>query len=293
MEIPATERRSSEHRALDLLDPAGLAEVFSDNDRQAVEAVRGARAEIAQAIAMARDALGSGGRLLLSGAGTSGRLAVIEAAECWPTFSSDRVQALIAGGSQAFLKAREGAEDDREQGATDARALNLGAKDLFVGVAASGRTPYVWGTLDAAREAKAKTAILSCASPTEAWVDLQIVLATGPEALTGSTRLKAGTATKCALNAITTGAFALLGKVMDNLMVDVVPSNAKLVVRARGIVQTLGGVDADRAGALLDAAGGQVKTAVLMACTGLEAEPARERLAASGGHLRRALEADS
>lgn len=291
MELPDTEQRSSDPRALDLLDPEGLAEVFSAHDQQAVDAVRGARAEIAQAIDMARKALGAGGRLLLSGAGTSGRLAVIEAAECWPTFSSDRVQALIAGGSQAFLKAQEGAEDDRSQGGVEARALELGADDFFVGVAASGRTPFVWGTLEAAREAGSKTAILCCSPPAESWVDLAIVLETGSEALTGSTRLKAGTATKCALNAITTGAFSLLGKVMDNLMVDVVPTNAKLEIRARGIVQTLGGVQAERAQALLDAAEGQVKTAVLMARTGLDAEAARERLAASGGHLRRALEA--
>ena len=244
MDLPATERRASAGRALDQMTASELAQTFAAADREAADAVAAARDQVAAAITLAHEALSAGGRIVLTGAGTSGRLAVIEAAECWPTFSSRQVVGLIAGGPDAFVQAREGAEDDRGTGATEATALGLSATDLLIGVTASGRTPYVLGTLDAARAAGARTAFLCCSPPSEPdCARVVIELGTGPEVLTGSTRLKAGTATKCVLNAISTGAMALAGKVMDNLMVDVVPSNAKLKVRAARIVAELTGAE--------------------------------------------------
>lgn len=289
--LPATERRAS-GPALDLLEPAGLAALFAAQDRRAVEAVARAGREVARAIELAAEALGGGGRLILLGAGTSGRLAVIEAAECLPTFSNDRVIGLMAGGPGAFLRAREGAEDDRAQGRADLAALEPGPADLVLGVSASGRTPWVLGALEAARGAGAPAALLACAPPPPAEaapLALVLLLDTGPEALSGSTRLKAGTATKCALNAITTGAMARLGAVMDDLMVDVAATNAKLRARAERIVAALVPAEPARARALLEAAGGQAKPAVVMGRLGVDAATARARLATTGGHLRRAL----
>jgi N-acetylmuramic acid 6-phosphate etherase len=215
---------------------------------------------------------------------------VIEAAECWPTFSSRSVVGLMAGGQAAFLQAQEGAEDDRPGGAAALAERAPTAADFVLGIAASGRTPFVLGVLDGARAAGARAGLLCCAPPAEPdGLDVVVRLETGPEPLTGSTRMKAGTATKCALNAITTGAMARLGKVYGDLMVDVVPSNAKLRVRARRIVATLVGGEEDAAGALLEGAAGAVKVAVVMGRLGLEAPAARERLAAAGGSLRGAL----
>lgn len=291
MDLPSTEQRAVTRRALDRMTPAELAAAFEEANRQAAEAVAGARPELARAIELAAEALERGGRLVLGGAGTSGRLAVLEAAECLPTFRSDRVVGLMAGGDGALLRAREGAEDDREEGARAARALGPGAADLFLGVAASGRTPWVLGMLEAARAAGARVGLLACAAPPPGLaLDLRLVLATGPELLSGSTRLKAGTATKCALNAITTGAMARLGKVMDDLMVDVAPTNDKLRARARRIVATLVPTGEEAAGELLAQSGWEVKTAVVAGRLGLEAEAARARLEAARGHLRRCLE---
>ena len=291
MELPATEARAQDRAALDLSSPGELAALFHRHDQQAVAAVGAVQAEVARAIELARDALTAGGRVVLVGAGTSGRLAVIEAAECIPTFSSDRVVGLLAGGPAAFVRAREGAEDDRAQGAADLGALGPSSRDLVIGVTASGRTPFVLGALDAARAAGAATALLCCSPPVEAdAAALAIVLPTGPEALNGSTRMKAGTATKCVLNAITTGAMALQGKVLDDLMVDVVASNAKLVRRARRIVATAVPTSPERAAELLDAAEGAAKVAIVMGRAGVDPAAARARLDAAGGHLRRALE---
>jgi N-acetylmuramic acid 6-phosphate etherase len=273
-----------------LLCAEELATAFEQANREAAAAVEGARAEIAAAICAAYDALAAGGRVILTGAGTSGRLAVLEATECWPTFSSRAVVGLMAGGERAFVQAKEGAEDDEAAGVREANALGLAAHDLVIGVTASGRTPWVWGTLEAGRAAGAPTIIICCSPPARDGADVVIHLRTGPEVLAGSTRLKAGTATKCVLNAITTGAMARLGKVMDDLMVDVVPSNAKLVRRATRIVAELAGVDAAQARALVKEAG-EVKTAVVMGKLSLDVVAARARLEAAGGHLRRALDA--
>ncbi|HBP21375.1 MAG TPA: N-acetylmuramic acid 6-phosphate etherase [Planctomycetes bacterium] len=228
---------------------------------------------------------------MLTGAGTSGRLAVLEAAECLPTFGSEDVVGLIAGGESALLRAKEGAEDDRAGGRAAAEALELSSADFLLGVTASGRTPFVWGTLDAAQAAGAPSGLLCCSPPPADAPPrtLTIHLATGAEVLSGSTRLKAGTATKCALNAISTGAMAQLGKVYDDLMVDVIAGNAKLRLRAARIVATLVECDEERARALLAACGGEAKPAIVAGRLGLEPAEARARLSASGGHLRRAL----
>jgi N-acetylmuramic acid 6-phosphate etherase len=291
MDLPSTEQRAGD-LALDKLDPAQLADAFQRADHEAARAVAGAGQAIARTIELAAQALGGGGRLILGGAGTSGRLAVMEAAECRPTFSSDRVVGCMAGGAEAFLQAKEGAEDDRQAGADQADALGLCADDLALGISASGRTPWAWGLIERARQLGARTGMISCSPPVQPeLLDVEIVLATGPELLTGSTRLKAGTATKCALNAITTGSMARVGKVLDDLMIDVQATNAKLRDRARRIVGQAAACSEERARGLLEASDWQVKTAIVMARRSLDVERARAALAAHGGHLRHALEA--
>lgn len=293
MDLPPTEQVNPRTRDLDRLPAIDLVAAIQEEDRRAVEAACGARSAIAKALELAHAALAAGGRLVLVGAGTSGRLAVLEASECPPTFSTPRekVIALMAGGERAFTQAVEGAEDDRPQGARDARAADVGPLDFMIGVTASGRTPYVHGALGEARARGAKTALVACATPLERPGDFDalVVLETGPEALTGSTRMKAGTATKIALNAITTGAMVLWGRVHGNLMVDVAPTNAKLKARARRIVSEIAEVGLTDAGTYLDRAGGEVKTAVVMAKLKLTPEAARERLRAAKGFLREAL----
>lgn len=293
MDLPRTERRAVGGLALDLASPEELARAFARADREAADAVARAHTQVAAAIALAGETLAAGGRLLFAGAGTSGRLAVMEAAECWPTFSSRAVVGFMAGGPDAFLEAQEGAEDDANAGHRAVRERGIGAADALCGVSASGRTPFVLGALSEARAAGARTLLLSCApAPAGACADVRIELDPGPELLAGSTRLKAGTATKMVLNAITTGAMARCGKIYEDLMVDVVPSNAKLRARAVRIVAALAGVSPEEAQGLLEKAAGEVKTAVVMARAGLPAGPARVRLKAACGHLRHALEAD-
>jgi N-acetylmuramic acid 6-phosphate etherase len=287
--LPSTEGRG--RVALDLLDARGVVDALQAQDLRAVEAARAARDDVARLVELARDALGGPGRLVLVGAGTSGRLAALEAAECPPTFSTDpsKVIALLAGGDGALMKAVEGAEDDREAGARAVDEARAGAHDLVVGVTASGRTVFVLGALERARARGARTAIVACDAAARAAADHAVILDTGPEALSGSTRLKAGTATKIVLNAITTGAMALLGKVYGDLMVDVAPTNEKLVARATRIVAEIAVVDDATARGFLDRAGREPKTAIVMARLGLDAAAARERLARVNGSLRRAL----
>lgn len=249
-------------------------------------------AELAEAAAWLAETLTAGGRILLAGAGTSGRLAVLEAAECPPTFGTDpaQIQAVIAGGPEAVFAAREGAEDREEDGRAAAEGLRKG--DLLVGVSASSVTPFVRGALAAAREGGARTVLLTCAAASRelaGLVDLAIALDTGPEILTGSTRLKAGSATKAALNAITTTAMVQTGKVYENLMVDLRPGSAKLRDRAVRITAAAARVPPEEALELLRASGGEVKTAIVMARSGLAAESSRERIRAAGGSVRRAL----
>jgi N-acetylmuramic acid 6-phosphate etherase len=236
-------------------------------------------------------ALARGGRIVFAGAGTSGRLGVLEAAECPPTFGTPPrlVQAVIAGGRGAVFRSREGAEDDRAAGARELRR-RVRSGDVVVGIAASGVTPFVQGALASARRLGAATVLVTCNPAVSRRVaGLVIALDVGPEVLAGSTRLKAGTATKLVLNTLSTAAFTRLGKVHGNRMVDVVPRSAKLRARAARLVQEIGGVDARRAAGLLDAARGRVKLAVVMARLGVPASQGRRLLAAAGGVLGRAL----
>ena len=236
--------------------------------------------------------IAKGGRLFYIGAGTSGRLGVLDASECPPTFgvSPDLVQGIMAGGDTALRTSVEGAEDDAWRGASDLKAAGFTAKDSLVGIAASGRTPYVLGAIEYARTLGALTIGLSCVpnSAVGAAAEIAISPVTGAEVLTGSTRLKAGTATKLVLNMLSTGVMVRTGYVYGNLMVNMQPTNAKLVDRAARIVSAITGLDRESAGRLLDEAG-SVKTAVVMAKLGLSREAAETRLAAAGGNLRKAL----
>ena len=285
-----TEARNPRSRRLDLLSTRAVVDLLLDEDRRALVAARRTSAAVARAAALLAEAYGGGGRVLLAGAGTSGRLGVLEAAECPPTFGTDRrrIAAAMAGGKSAVFAAREGAEDDGEAGARAADRLRSG--DLLVGISASSVTPFVRGALQQARRRGAATVLVTCAGRVDRRVaDVVIAIDTGPEVLTGSTRLKAGSATKAVLNAMTTAAMVRLGKTYENLMVDLRPGSAKLRDRSRRIVAMLGAVPPTRAARLLAAADGHVKTAIAMARLGVSAEEARERIAAAGGHLRRAL----
>ena len=294
----STETLNPRSLELDRLDTREAVALFAREDRQAAEAVERAGPELARAVDLAARALASGGRLLYVGAGTSGRLALLDAVECPPTFRSDpsQVQAVLAGGPAALQRSVEGAEDSAQAGAADLRALAPGARDLVIGITAGGTTPYVHAALAAAREGGAGAILLACVArrelPDPAYVDFSIRLETGPELVCGSTRLKAGTATKLALNTISTLAMVRLGKVHGNLMIDVNTSgNTKLVDRGERLVMRVVGVERAHAKALLREAAGEVKLASLMGLRGLTAEAARERLRAHDDVLRAALEA--
>lgn len=237
--------------------------------------------------------LEAGGRVFYTGAGTSGRLGVLDAAECPPTFgvSPDRIVGLIAGGEAAFLKAVEGAEDSRELGRGDLAAHKLERRDLVIGIAASGRTPYVLGALAYAREIGCRTAAISCNAGSEIGkaADLAVEVVVGPEVLTGSTRLKAGTAQKLILNMISTASMVGVGKAYQNLMVDVMQTNEKLHRRAEKIVMEATGVDRETAREKISAAGGSVKTAITMILAGCGAQEAADRLEKARGHVREAI----
>jgi N-acetylmuramic acid 6-phosphate etherase len=238
--------------------------------------------------------LSHGGRLIYIGAGTSGRLGLLDAAECPPTFRSDpsQVVGIIAGGLSAMFKAVEGAEDSQTLAAEDLQKLNLSSDDVVVGIATSGRTPYVLGGLDYARSVGAYTIGLACNrdSALRTRADVSIIPVVGPEVLSGSTRMKAGTATKMVLNMLTTGAMVLMGKTYGNLMVDMNASNSKLLERAKRIVCTLTELAADEAASLLATCNGEVKTAITSYRLGVTPEEARVILHATNGHLRAALE---
>lgn len=290
-----TEARNPASRGLDRMSTQDLVALMNDQDAQVAGAVRTALPQVARAVDLIADALRAGGRLVYVGAGTSGRLALLDAAECPPTFSTppQEVVALLAGGDAAFTRAVEGAEDDTAAAARDVDGLQVGSTDVVVGLTASGRTPYVVAALDRARERGAPTVSVACNAGSEvsAHADVPIEVATGPEVLTGSTRLKAGTATKLVCNMLTTGAMVRRGKVFDNLMVDMAPTNAKLVDRARRIVAAAAEVDEPAAQAALDAADGQTKVAIVHLLTGLDPQQARERLAAGQGRVGEAIDA--
>ena len=290
-----TEQVNAGSADLDLLTVSQAFDVMNAEDAGVAASVARAKADIVRAVELVADRLARGGRLFHVGAGTSGRLGVLDAAECPPTFRTDpaQVQGVIAGGSKALVSAVEGAEDDRAAGARDLAERGVGASDVVLGIAAGGTTPYVHGALAHARAAGAATVFLACV-PKELVgdeADVSIRVVTGPELIAGSTRLKAGTATKMVLNAVTTLAMTRLGKVHGNLMVDVATlGNAKLRERGIGLVAQLVPCDRKEAEGLLDRAGGSVKLAVVMAQTGSSQAEARARLQGAGGVLRRALE---
>jgi len=299
-----TEARHAKSAQLDALTPLELVRVMHAADGEALAAVERALPQVAAVIAAvvarlgARLGLGAGGenlgRLLYVGAGTSGRLGVLDASECPPTFHTppEMVQGVIAGGERALRHPVEGAEDSPELGIDAMRERAVTAADVVVGIAASGRTPFVLGAMQAGREAGALTVGVSCVpgSPVELAGELAVTMATGAEVVTGSTRLKAGTATKLVLNMISTGVLTQLGYVHGNLMVNVQPTNAKLRDRAVRIVGELAGVPSGEAAGLLDRAEGEVKTAVVMHRLGVEAGDARLELLKAGGVLRRVIE---
>ena len=288
-----TEQPNPRSTALDQLDTAELVTLFVEEDRRPQQAVADASASISAAVDRIAARLKDGGRLFYLGAGTSGRLGVLDAAECPPTFCSDpeMVQGVLAGGAPALLRSSEGLEDLEAAGREDLDQRGFNAGDCLVGIAAGGTTPYVRGGLSHARSIGALAIAMACVPIDQAPLpcDIDIRLLTGPELLTGSTRLKAGTATKMALNIISTAVMVRLGKVFGNRMVDVSASNSKLVDRSLRILRDLGGVERDDGLVLLDQAGGSVKLALLMASSGLASSEAMELLQTHDGQLRQAL----
>ncbi|HEV3163995.1 MAG TPA: N-acetylmuramic acid 6-phosphate etherase [Isosphaeraceae bacterium] len=292
-----TEARNPQSEAIDRLSAREIVALMNGEDAKVVAAV-GVEAEtIARAIELAAERFQQGGRLLYVGAGTSGRLGVLDAAECPPTFSTppEMVVGLIAGGPTALTRAVEGAEDDQERGAADIDSLRVNERDLVVGIATSGRTPYVLGAVKRAKALGAFTIGIACNRPSllGSAVDLTIALLVGPEIIAGSTRLKAGTATKLVLNMISTGAMVRVGKTFGNRMIDLMPTNEKLRIRSRRILRELAGIDDDHARRLLEQAGGRLKPALVMALSGVGVERALALLEAHGGQVRAAVAAEA
>jgi N-acetylmuramic acid 6-phosphate etherase len=289
-----TERRNPRTANIDVASPDEIVALMLAEDRTVPEAVGTQAAVIAQVVARVEHAFRAGGRLLYVGAGTSGRLGVLDASECPPTFGADprQVVGIIAGGDHALRNAVEGAEDSPSTGAEEMERHGVSSADVVVGIAASGTTPFVHGALERAKRLGAITGLVACSPPPEAalaFVDHAIVAVTGPEVVTGSTRLKAGTATKLILNMITTGAFIRIGKTYGNLMVDLRATNVKLTDRSERIVMEVCGTTREQARALLEQAGGRVKHAIVMHTLGLSHADAVERLDAVGGVIRRVL----
>ena len=296
LEQLTTEARNPLTQDLDKLSALEIVNLINSEDAKVAGAVAEVSESIAQAIDVIADRLSRGGRLIYMGAGTSGRLGVLDAVECPPTFNTEPelVIGLIAGGPEGLVRAVEGAEDSREMGRHDLQDIALGALDVVVGIAASGRTPYVKGALDFARDTGAFAIAFSCNQGAEIidHADLSIIPVVGPEVLAGSTRLKAGTATKMVLNMLTTGAMVRMGKTYSNLMVDVQATNVKLAERAEGIVATLTSASHAEARELLQRCGGELKMAIVAQNLGIAPEAARARLSLVQGHLRKALEPD-
>ena len=288
-----TETRNPRTMQLDQMSELEIVTVMNEEDARVPLAIAKCLPQIAQAAAWAVEAFEQGGRLFYMGAGTSGRLGVLDAAECPPTFGVPQgvVVGLIAGGEKAFIVAVEGAEDSRELAVQDLQSHQLTAKDFVVGIAASGRTPYVLGGLDYARSVGCHTAAIACnpGSAVGKAADLAIEVNCGPEVLTGSTRLKSGTAQKLILNMISTASMVRIGKAYQNLMVDVMQTNEKLHTRAENIVMDATGVERSVARHAIDEAKGSVKTAITMLLADCNAAEAARRLEASHGHVREAI----
>ncbi|MBI5931093.1 MAG: N-acetylmuramic acid 6-phosphate etherase [Chloroflexi bacterium] len=291
---PLTESRNLRTQQIDRLSTVEILEVINDEDASVATVIREVLPAIAQAVDVITAQIRLGGRLIYAGAGTSGRLGVLDAVECQPTFSTppEMVQALLAGGEPAMTQAVEGAEDRYEAGKTDLLALNATAADVVIGIAASGTTPYVIGVLDTANALGAKTVAISCNAPAPILdrASIKIVALVGPEVITGSTRMKAGTAQKMILNMLTTTSMIKLGKVYGNLMVDVRVTNQKLANRARGMVAEVVGTGQEEAARLLQMSHNEVKTAIVVGLLNISVEEARQRLTENRGMLRNVIE---
>ncbi len=287
-----TERRNPRTASIDLASPLEIVDMINAEDRRVPEVVATQREQVARAIELAEATFRGGGRLFYVGAGTSGRLGVLDASECPPTFGTDpeMVQGIIAGGLPALTRSQEGAEDVLQSGALAMDEHKVSGRDFVIGIAASGTTPYVRAALERAAALGAKTGIVACSPPPAdlvAKVDVTILPIVGPEVVTGSTRMKAGTATKLVLNMITTGAMIRLGKTYGNLMVDLRATNNKLIDRSQRIVMEVTGVSRDEATKLIDRAGKSVKLAIVMQKRGVSREEAEKLLAENGGVVRR------
>ncbi len=286
-----TETRNPNTMDLDTKTPLEIATIMNEEDLNVVAAVKEVLNEVATAITWSAEALASGGRIVYIGAGTSGRLGLLDSVECPPTFgvSSDVVIGLIAGGDNAFIKAAEGAEDKAEAGVEDLKKINLNEKDIVIGIAASGRTPYVIGAFEYAKSLGCKTVSIACNknSLMSSYADLAIEPNNGPEILTGSTRLKSGTSQKMILNMISTGSMIQVGKVYQNLMVDVMQTNVKLVNRAERIIMEATGCSEEVAKQARIDAKGKVKLAIVMILFECNETEALEKLAQSKGHIRK------
>ena len=290
-----TEQRNPRSQRIDTLGALEIVDLINAEDRMVAEAVGEERQAIARALELVEAAFRAGGRLIYVGAGTSGRLGVLDAAEMPPTYGTDPVlvQGIIAGGFAALVRAQEGAEDRPEGGAEAIDEKNVDERDFVLGIATSGTTPFVHGALRRARERGARTGFLLCTYPSNELVethDVVIAPLVGPEVITGSTRMKAGTATKLVLNTLTTGAMVRLGKVYGNLMVDLQVTCQKLRDRGERILMEVLGVERPEAARLLEGAGGHVKTALVMGRLGVDASEARRRLQEAGGVIARLVE---
>ncbi|HEX6250394.1 MAG TPA: N-acetylmuramic acid 6-phosphate etherase [Gemmatimonadaceae bacterium] len=289
-----TERRNPRTAAIDLASPLEIVDLINAEDRSVAEIVGMQREAIARAMSLAEESFRAGGRLIYVGAGTSGRLGVLDASEIPPTFGAppELVQGVIAGGLPALTRSQEGAEDVESDGAAAMDERSVGPSDFVIGIAASGTTPWVRAALMRAREKGARTGILACSPPRDdvlQMVDVAILPIVGPEVVTGSTRMKAGTATKLVLNTITTGAMIRLGKTYGNLMVDLQATNAKLRDRSERILMVVCGLSREEARTLLEAAGKRVKTAIVMHKLGASREDAERAIERGGGVIRRVV----
>jgi N-acetylmuramic acid 6-phosphate etherase len=293
MELTLTEERNPLTRDIDTLPTLGMLTLINAEDQKAALAVRDELPNIAAAVDAITARMERGGRLIYMGAGTSGRLGVLDASECPPTFGTlpELVVGLIAGGPASLTEAVEGAEDDQEGGAAEIAELDVNENDCVIGIAASGRTPYAIGGLQEAKKRGALTVSITCNRPSllEELAEISIAPVVGPEVVSGSTRLKAGTAQKMVLNMISTAVMIRLGKTYSNLMVDVQPTNVKLRQRARRIVAEATGLDLQRATEILSACNGEVKTAIVAILAGVSPEIARIRLHETGGYVRKAI----
>lgn len=290
----STEQRNDLSSKIDLSDSLEIATIINNEDLKVASAVQKKLPQIAEAIDAAFRQLKKGGRILYFGAGTSGRLGVLDAAECPPTFGTepDMVQGFIAGGKEAMFEAQEGAEDQPETGAQDIREIGVNENDLVVGLAASGRTPYVHGALKEAQKIGAITVFITTVPKAQLNIESDIIIdvPVGPEVVMGSTRMKSATAQKMILNMISTGAMIKLGKVYENVMVDLMQTNKKLVERSKRIIMMFCVVDYEEAGDLLESAQGNVKTAIVMSLKKMDAKSAKKVLMENDGFIRKVIE---